>query len=278
MTSKSSTTFLTSSEALRCYQYPPTARPIPPILATAQRWAMMLPMDVERILVVAAHPDDIDFGVAGTVASWTDAGVAVSYCCVTNGDNGGFDPAVARSEIPAIRRAEQTAAAQRVGVRDLHFLGYPDGRVTVTMELRRDLARLIRQLRPQRVVCPSPERNWDSVFASHPDHLASGAAALAAVYPDARNPFAHPELAAAGLETHIVEEVWMIGGPSPNHYEDVTERFDRKIAALLCHASQLSSAAEIEERVRASMRRHATRGGLADGRLAEAFQVFHTGE
>src|SRR6266487_4122070 len=112
--------------------------------------------EVQRALVIIAHPDDVDFGAAGTVATWTAAGIEVSYCIVTDGDAGGFDPNVPRPEIPGIRRAEQTAAAKVVGVNDLAFLGYPDGRVLATLELRRDLAREIRRVRPQRVLCPSP--------------------------------------------------------------------------------------------------------------------------
>src|SRR3954451_4909389 len=99
--------------------------------------------EVERVLVVTAHPDDVDFGAAGSVATWTDAGVEVSYCIVTDGDAGGFDPDVPRTEIPGIRRAEQTAAAAAVGVTDLEFLGYPDGALEVSMDLRRDISRAI---------------------------------------------------------------------------------------------------------------------------------------
>src|SRR5437870_2619747 len=113
--------------------------------------------EVERILVVTAHPDDVDFGAAGTVATWTDKGIEVAYCIVTDGDAGGFDPGVPRSDIPAIRRAEQEAAAKQVGVDDVTFLGYPDGRLEVSIELRRDIARVIRRVRPQRVVTQSPE-------------------------------------------------------------------------------------------------------------------------
>jgi LmbE family N-acetylglucosaminyl deacetylase len=161
----------------------------------------------EQILTVTAHPDDVDFGAAGSVAAWTAQGAVVTYCVVTDGDAGGFDPAVPRADIPAIRRAEQTAAAAEVGVKDLVFLGYPDGRLQATLELRRDISRVIRQVRPQRVVCQSPDRLWDRLFASHPDHLAAGEATICAVYPDARNPFAFPELMAEGLEPHVVSEV-----------------------------------------------------------------------
>src|SRR4051812_21966374 len=166
--------------------------------------------EVERVLVVTAHPDDVDFGAAGTVATWSDAGIEVSYCIVTDGDAGGFDPDVPRTEIPRIRRAEQTAAAAAVGVTDLEFLGYPHGAPGVSMDLRRDISRAIRRVRPQRVVCQSPERVWDRLFASHPDHLAAGEATVCAVYPDARNPFAHSALLADGFEAWTVSELWIM--------------------------------------------------------------------
>ncbi len=186
---------------------------------------------ISRVLVIMAHPDDVDFGAAGTIAQWTDAGLQVSYCIVTNGEAGGSDPAVSRTEMAAIRQAEQTAAAKQVGVTDLHFLGYPDGRVEATIALRRDLARVIRLLRPDRVVCPSPERNYARMGASHPDHRAVGAAALDAVYPDSRNPFAFPELLAEQkLEPWTVREVWISASPTPTTYVDITDTFPRKVS------------------------------------------------
>src|ERR1700694_328168 len=150
--------------------------------------------EIGRVLVVVAHPDDCDFGNAGTTAKWTDAGVTVTYCIVTDGDAGGSDRSITREEMARIRRIEQTAAPAEVGVSDLTFLGYPDGRLTPTIELRRDISRVIRQQQPQRVITQSPVRNFARIFASHPDHLAAGEATLCAVYPDARNPFAHREL------------------------------------------------------------------------------------
>ena len=150
--------------------------------------------EISRILSITAHPDDVDFAAAGTIACWTEAGIEVVYCVVTDGDAGGFDESFPRAEMPALRRAEQVAAAKCVGVDDVRFLGYPDGRVEATLDLRRDLARVIRQVRPDRVVCPSPERSYARIGIGHPDHRAVGSAALDAVYPDARNPFAFPEL------------------------------------------------------------------------------------
>lgn len=232
--------------------------------------------DVERVLVVTAHPDDVDFGVAGTIAGWTGAGIEVVYCVVTDGDAGGFDPEVPRSEIPAIRRAEQQAAAKEVGADRVVFLGYPDGRLTPSIELRRDLSRVIRQVRPQRVVCQSPERNWERIFASHPDHLAAGEATVCAVYPDSRNPCAHPDLAAEGLEAHTVDEVWLMADASPDHWVDVTDRFDRKIAALLAHASQITEPDALPDRMRSWGQATAERAGLGEGRLAEGFRVVAT--
>ncbi len=234
--------------------------------------------EVQRALVITAHPDDVDFGAAGTVATWADAGVEVAYCIVTDGDAGGFDPGVPRAEIPGIRRAEQTAAAKAVGVGDVTFLGYPDGRLVSTLELRRDLAREIRRVRPQRVLCPSPERNWQRIFASHPDHLAAGEAALAAVYPDARNPFAHPELLVDGYEPWTVTEVWMMAAPIRNRWVDITDVLSRKLDALRNHVSQHTDAdGKLEERMRGWGAMVAQEAGLADGRLAEGFFAIDSG-
>lgn len=233
---------------------------------------------VARVLAIAAHPDDVDFGAAGTIAQWTDAGLDVSYCIVTNGEAGGSDPSVSRAEMVTIRQAEQTAAAKHVGVSDLHFLGYPDGRVEPTIGLRKDLARVIRLLRPDRVVCPSPERNYNRLGASHPDHRAVGAAALDAVYPDSRNPFAFGDLLEREkLEPWTVREVWISGSPAPSQYVDITATFGRKLAALRAHVSQLPDPEGLEAMLRRWLGRAAAEAGLPEGSLAEAFQVLQTG-
>jgi LmbE family N-acetylglucosaminyl deacetylase len=230
----------------------------------------------ERVLVVMAHPDDVDFGAAGTVSHWTEQGIEVSYCLITDGDAGGFDPAVPRSEIAGIRRAEQTAAAKAVGVERLDFLGYPDGRLVPSIELRRDISRVIRQVRPDRVLCQSSERNYQRIFASHPDHLAAGEAALCAVYPDARNPFAHPELAAEGLEAHTVPEVWITAANQADVYVDITHHFEAKMEALHSHVSQHPDPSGLDERMRMWGAATAEAGGLPEGRLAEAFMRIRT--
>jgi LmbE family N-acetylglucosaminyl deacetylase len=234
--------------------------------------------EIGRILVIAAHPDDVDFGAAGTIATFTEAGLDVSYCIVTNGDAGGSDRSVSRADMAVIRQAEQTAAAKQVGVHDLHFLGYPDGQVEATIGLRRDLARVIRLLRPDRVLCQSPERNYLRMGVSHPDHRAVGTAALDAVYPDSRNPFAFPELLAEEkLEPWTVREVWISGSPAPNHFVDITGTFPRKVAALRSHVTQISDPDGLEEMLRGWLTRSAELGGLPAGHLAEAFQVLQAG-
>ena len=211
---------------------------------------------------------------AGTVASLVAAGVAVTYCVVTDGDAGGFDPEVPRAEIPGIRRAEQVAAAAVLGVRDVRFLGYRDGELTVSQELRRDITRVIRQVQPQRVMTMSPERNWDHISASHPDHLAAGEATVQAIYPDARNQFAHPTLLTdEGLGEWHVEELWLLGSPTPDVFVDVTEHLPAKLAALRAHVSQTEHMADLDTMIRASMSQAAERGGLPAGRLAETFQT-----
>lgn len=237
---------------------------------------MLADSQVARALVVVAHPDDVDFGAGGTVARWTQAGIEVTYCLVTTGDAGGFDPTVPREQIPVIREAEQRSAAAVLGVTDVRFLGYPDGRVTPSYELRRDISRVIRAVRPQRVLLQSPEWNFERIAASHPDHMAAGEAAWRAVYPDARNPFAHTELIDQdGLAAWKVPEVWMMGGRAPDVIVDVTDTFGRKVDALRAHASQTEHVADrLEAQLRGWLGQVARAGGLPEGRLAEAFNAY----
>jgi LmbE family N-acetylglucosaminyl deacetylase len=241
--------------------FPPSAAPLP---------------DVARILGVFAHPDDVDFGAAATVAGWVAAGIEVTYLLVTRGDAGGFDDRP-REQMPAAREAEQRAAAAVVGVSQVEFLdGYADGTVTPTIELRRDLTRAIRRHRPDRVLTTSPLRRWERIAGpSHPDHLAVGEAVTCAIYPDARNPFAFPELLAAGLEPWVVRELWFMGGPSPDHTIDVTDRFPAKLKALHAHESQTSHV-DLEAILRERMGLAARAAGLPEGRLAEAFTILRT--
>ncbi|MEV0801846.1 PIG-L deacetylase family protein [Kribbella sp. NPDC050281] len=226
--------------------------------------------EIERVLVVVAHPDDIDFGGAGTVALWTKAGIEVQYCIVTDGQAGGFEPDRDRAEIPAVRRAEQTAAAQHVGVRDLHFLGYTDGAVEPTLELVRDISRVIRKVRPQRLLTQSPERVWSRLQVSHPDHLAAAEATVRAFYPAAGNPYAYPDVAE---EAWDVDELWMMDHPEINHYVDITDTFDQKLAALMSHTSQHRDPEGLRTGIRAHFAQVATGAGMPPNHYAEDFTV-----
>jgi LmbE family N-acetylglucosaminyl deacetylase len=232
--------------------------------------------DIRRVLVVTAHPDDVDFGAGGTVALLTEAGAEVAYCIATDGDAGGFDPSVPRRDIPGIRRAEQTAAGAVLGVTDLTFLGFRDGQLTVSLDLRRDIARQIRRVRPDVVICMSPVRNFDRVGISHPDHLAAGEAAMCAVYPDARNEFAFTELMAEGLAPHVTAETWIMGHPEPDLHVDITDVLDRKLAAIEAHDSQVTDVEGMRARVREWVTTTAAGAGLPDGRAAESFRRMPT--
>ena len=246
------------------------------------------PIDVpERVLVVVAHPDDIDFGSAGTVAQLTKAGSHVAYCLVTSGEAGEDDMTVSSAELSAMREAEQTSAGSEVGVDTLHFLRHPDGMVEANLDLRRDISRIIRIEKPDVVITQSPERNYDSVYGSHPDHIETAEATLRAVYPDARNPRAFTtELLDQGYEPHVVNQVW-IGQSTPNLFVDITDTFDAKIRALRSHQSQVAKRDE-EFNIEKLMREWGERvaGTAAEfgvdhftekpGFLAEGYRILHT--
>ena len=229
------------------------------------------------VLVVVAHPDDIDFGTAGTIARLTEAGSTVTYALVTSGEAGAPED-LPREEVAAIRQAEQTEAAAKVGVHDVRFLGGRDGHLEPNLELRKVISRVIREVKPALVITQNPQRRWESAYASHPDHLAVGEATMAAVYPDARNPHAHTELLDDGLEPHTVPEVW-IGGLEPlDVFIDITDVIDKKIAALSCHASQLEHGRfDVPVLLRDWGADITKRLGLPEGRLSEAFRRINTG-
>jgi LmbE family N-acetylglucosaminyl deacetylase len=230
--------------------------------------------DIERILVVTAHPDDLDFAAGGTIAQWTAKGIEVSYCIATNGDQGGVDPAITRDQMKEIRRREQTDAGKVLGARDIYFLDYRDGWLTPTIELRKDIVRVIRKVKPQRMLIQSPERNWNRLGASHPDHLAAGEAAIQAIYPDAGNRFAFEDLLLEeGLEPWEIKEIWVMMSEHYDYHVDITDTFDTKMAALRSHASQTSHVEEFEERIRNWGISSGEAVGLPAGRLEETFKT-----
>ena len=233
--------------------------------------------EISRILVVNAHPDDADFGVGGTVAKLAAKGIEITYVCCTNGDQGGEESGVPQEEMAATRQREQRDAARVLGVKDVIYLNYRDGHLEPTLGLRKDIVRQIRIHKPDRMLIQSPERNWDRIGASHPDHLAAGEAAIQAVNPDARNPFAFMDLKnEEGLEPWRVKEVWVYAHHSPDYWVDITETFPKKMAALNAHVSQTAHNKELERMVREWAERNAGVGGLPVGHLAEAFKIVNT--
>ncbi len=234
--------------------------------------------DVTRVLALAAHPDDLDFGAAGTIAGFVDDGLEVTFLLCSRGEQGGFDDSP-REDMPALREAEQRAAAAAVGVHDVRFLeGYRDGWLEPTHDLQRDIVRVIRQVRPDRMLIPSPERNWARIGASHPDHLAVGEAGIRAIYPAARNAFAFPELLAdERLQPWTVREVWLMADPAADHVVRIDDTFPRKLDALHAHVSQTSHHEDLEGMLRDWGHRIAAMFDLPEGSLAEAFRVVATG-
>ena len=234
--------------------------------------------DVQRVLCVFAHPDDAEFGAAGTIARWIAEGIDVAYLVVTRGDAGGFDE-TPRDQMPILREAEQRAAAAALGVKQVEFLdGYFDGTLTPTIGLRRDITAAIRRHRPDRVLTSSPLRRWERMAGpSHPDHLAVGESTTCAVYPDARNRFAFPDLELEyGLEPWTVREIWYTGGPKPDVAVDITDTYKRKLAAVRAHVSQVAHVEDLDGTLRGRSALVAQANGLPEGRLAEAFSVFAT--
>jgi len=209
------------------------------------------PTPPERAMIITAHPDDIEFVVAGTAAKWARAGTVVRYVLATSGDAGSHTPGITREEVARIREAEQRAAAKVAGVDDVVFLGHHDGEVEPTLALRRDLVREIRRFKPDVVICYDPTRLLvGDRYINHPDHRAVGQAALDAIAPAAAMPLVFPELHEEGLEPHQVREVLIASTPEPNTWIDISDTIDLKIAALRHHASQFPDGWDPGEMVR----------------------------
>ena len=197
------------------------------------------PLPPQRAMIIAAHPDDIEFVVAGTVAKWVQAGAQARYVLVTSGDAGSHQPGVTREGLARVREAEQRAAAHTVGVDEVVFLGYHDSEVEPTLALRRDLVREIRRFKPDTVVCFDPTLLFvNDGYINHPDHRAVGQAALDAVAPTAAMPLAFVELREEGLEPHRVKEVLVAATADPDTWIDISDTIDLKIEALRQHANQ----------------------------------------
>lgn len=198
------------------------------------------PDSPKRVLAIQAHPDDIEFGQAGTIAKWAREGAEITYCSLTSGDKGSADLEMTGEQLATMREAEQRRACEILGVKDVIFLRYHDATLVPDLDLRRVLTRVMRQVRPDVLLTFDPTaRIIDNSYINHPDHIATGEASLAAVFPSVRDRMTFPELLAEGLEPHKVAHVYLYATDKPNAWIDVTDTIDLRIEALKAHASQL---------------------------------------
>ncbi len=225
-----------------------------------------------RGMVVVAHADDAEFGCSGTVAKLCAEGWEIVYVMCTDGSKGSSDREVTQKELSSIRRREQADAGKALGLKDVVFLDHEDSMLQPTLELRKDIAREIRRYQPDVLICQYPMRTLDGGWGvGHPDHFAAGEAALAAVFPAARDHMTFPDLLEDGFEPHKVAEVWIMGHPEPDLYMDVTKHMGTSIKALMAHKSQVGDRTEkdMTERMQEWRRRRAEGRGM---QYAEAFK------
>ena len=231
--------------------------------------------NLRSAMVVVAHADDAEFGCSGTVAQLIRKGWEVTYVLCTDGSKGSDDPEMTHEKLSAIRHAEQVAAGKILGLKTVEFLNYPDSLLEPSLDLRKDVARMIRKHKPEVLICNSPTRDLDnSTYIGHPDHMAAAEAALSAVYPTARDRLTYPDLLEEGYEPYKVKEVWvMYGGDGANHVVELEEQdLVKSISALKAHFSQVPQ--EVGDR----MREWKTRNGKAHGvGPAETYKLFKLG-
>ena len=227
----------------------------------------------KRGMVIVAHPDDAEFGCSGTVAKLCSEGWEMVYVLCTDGSKGSSDREMSTEELVRTRRQEQINAGKVLGLKDVAFLEYEDSLLQPTLELRKDIAREIRRHRPDVVICPYPmrslgRRGWG---VGHPDHIATGEAALAAVFPAARDHMTFPDLLESGFEPHKVAEVWVTGHPEPDLWIDVSDHVDTAVKAIMQHVTQLDGDSEeyMSKRMREWRREIAVGKGM---QYAEAYK------
>ncbi len=235
-----------------------------------------------RVLVIQAHPDDVEFSAAGTIAKWVKEGAEVHYCSITSGDKGSPDPAISGPELATIREREQRNACDVLGVKSVIFLGYLDATLVPDLNLRRELSRVIRWVKADVLMCQDPTMRYSGQrYINHPDHIAAGEAALAAVFPSARDIKTFPELLAEGLEPHITPEIYIYGAREADLWVDISDTIETKIAALKEHKSQVGDNDEklaemMHEWGRESARLHPHRPDDF-GEYAESFKYMKLG-
>ena len=224
----------------------------------------------QRVLVVLAHPDDPEFFCGATLAKWARQGKEINYLLLTCGDKGSDNPEMTPEMLCTDRRAEQRAAADVIGVKEIKFLTYPDGELFNTLDVRREIVREVRRFRPEVVVtCDPMTYIRTNVAINHPDHRIAGAATLDAIFPATGNRMYFPELLAEGLEPHAPKEVWLSVTMEPNMWVVVNETIETKIAALREHKSQIKDMAILEKRIRERLRRP----DMDEDFYAEGFRV-----
>lgn len=219
------------------------------------------------IMLIVAHPDDAEFGAAGSIAAWTAQGKSVVYVICTSGDKGTSDRSIDPEELVEIRQQEQRNAAAVLGVSEVVFLGMKDQGLEETNEFRKEIVGLIRTYRPELVISSDPYRR----YVWHRDHRIVGQVVMDALFPYARDHMAYPDLLEKGLEPHKVKEALFFGADEPNHWIDISATFAKKVEALACHASQVREfkVDNLENWLRKRYRR------LADGSDYELAEAFH---
>jgi len=221
--------------------------------------------ELKRVMVIAAHPDDPEFGCAATIAKWAAMGREITYVLLTSGDKGSHDPNVRPGQIAGIREVEQRAAAEVLGVKEVIFLNYADGILENTLDLRRQLSQIIREHQPNILLAIDPWRHYQL----HPDHRAAGMAALDALWA-AREWYLFPEQLLGDRQPWRIREAYLFWTDHPDYWEDVSETIDKRVAALRCHVTQIRNRVDtLEERVRNGARETAKDH---DMEYAEAFK------
>jgi LmbE family N-acetylglucosaminyl deacetylase len=227
--------------------------------------------NVERVLVIMAHPDDPDFTCGGTAIQMARHGIEVTYLILTNGDKGNHNPEITRNQLIALRKIEQRAAADVCGVRNVLFFGEEDGFLQPSRELRIRVTREIRRIRPQIIIITDPDRYFvGDFYINHPDHRNAGLVALDAIFPAADNPMFFPELADEGYPPHKISQLYVYGHGTPNVQVDITDDVETKIAAILCHKTQIT---EPEKSVPAWRERWGTKADDGSIRYTEEFRA-----
>jgi LmbE family N-acetylglucosaminyl deacetylase len=263
---------MTDHDTPELEQAPPSTAPVPPTDdGPAPR----------RVLVIQAHPDDVEFTSAGTIAKWVREGAEVHYCSITSGDKGSPDPDITGPELATIRECEQRKACEVLGVKSVIFLGYQDATLVPDLALRRELTRVIRRVKPDVLMCQDPTMRYSGQrYINHPDHVAAGEASLAAVFPSARDIKTFPELLAEGLEPHITPEVYIYGAREADLWVDISDTIGIKIAALKEHKSQVGDNENLTEMMeewgRENARQHPHRPDDF-GEFAESFKYMKLG-